>query len=671
MDLDTPLEKVPKIGPHVLRKLKRLKISTIEDLIYHIPFRYENIGEPKKISGVGLGEYASVTGTILESRNIRTRYGKNLTKATINDGTASIESVWFNQPFLIKTLKSNQKVSLAGKVNVFSGKPTLINPTYEIFSDLKKKAIHTQGIVPVYPETFGLSSKWIRTKIKEILPTVLTKIVDPLPNTSLQRNNLIPLRAAVWQIHSPEGKTEIEKARRRLAFDELLLATLQGLQRRNEWKRKQSGVALETSQEQLLELLSSLPFQLTGAQRKVLKEIINNLGEKKPMNRLLQGDVGSGKTVVAAIIFYLTFLNGYQSAFMAPTEVLAIQHFNTIKTILEPFGMKTAIHTSTRKLKEDKFDIVVGTHALISKGISFKKLALIVIDEQHRFGVTQRAILRSKGATPHVLTMTATPIPRSLALTLYGDLDISVMDEMPPNRKLVKTYLVPPEKRSKAYQFIREQITKGKQAFIIFPLIEPSETLSTVKAATEEYKRLQKDIFPEISLGLLHGRIKSKEKEEILRAFLLNKFSILVSTPVVEVGIDIPQATVMMIEGAERFGLASLHQLRGRVGRSASQSYCLLFTESSSRSVFERLSALEKHHVGLKLAEIDLKMRGPGQIYGTLQSGLPDFKIANLSDLSLLQSAKTEADILFDQINSNALTKLKSEIEKDKFVSPD
>lgn len=671
MDLDTPIGQLPNIGPFFVKKLNHLEITTVGDLLLHIPFRYENLGETKKISGLAFGDMTSISGLVLESRNIRTRYGKNLTIAMINDGTASIQSVWFNQPFLVKTIKKGATVGLAGKVGLFSHKPTLINPEYEVVSKMETKPLHTQGFIPVYPETAGLKSKWIRTRISDLLPTVLPKIKETLPTTTLTRNKLIKFRQAIWQIHKPNSANQAEEAMGRLAFDEFLFANLKAMERRAGWEKRKKGIRIEVPQEKVLSVISSLPFQLTGAQQKTLKEILTDLDKKKPMNRLLQGDVGSGKTIVAALAAYTAFLNGYQSSFMTPTEILAIQHFNTVRSFLQPLGVKVAISTSSKKNKEKDFDILIGTHSLISKSVVFKKLALVVIDEQHRFGVRQRGLLRSKGTAPHVLTMTATPIPRSLALTLYGDLDISIIDEMPPERKPVKTYLVPTSKRNKTYEFIRQKIIEGRQAFIIFPIIEPSETLASVKAAVKEYKRLKEDVFSEFSLGLLHGRIKIKEKEDVLNSFINRIHHILVSTPIVEVGIDIPNATIMMIEGAERFGLASLHQLRGRVGRGSDQAFCFLFTESNNQAVMERLSSLEKHHNGLELAEIDLKTRGPGQIYGLAQSGFPEFKIGSLNNLKLVRATKKEAEVLFKQIKKGKLPTLREKIKRESLVPQD
>ena len=671
MGLQTPIEQVPNIGKSYAMRLHRLKITTIEDLVHHYPSRYENLGKPAQISEISLGGLKSATGKVWEIRNVRTRFGKNLTLATVNDGSASIEVVWFNQPFLTKVIKTGSEVSLAGRVDLFSHRASFINPEYELIdSKTGGESLHTRGLVPVYPETAGVSSKWLRSKIINLLPNVLPKIEDPLPGGTLKSHSLVPKKQALWQIHFPTDENQVEEAKKRLSFEELLISQLMALERKRAWEKNQKGLRMNIPQEKTLSLIDSFPFSLTEAQRKVIKEILDDISKDKPMNRLLQGDVGSGKTVVAAIAAYIVFLNGYQSALMAPTEILALQHFKTLNSVLRPLGVRVSLRTSSVK-KDEPFDILIGTHALIARGAGFKKLAFAVIDEQHRFGVEQRAKLRHKGKTPHILTMTATPIPRSLALTLYGDLEVSSLDELPKNRKIVKTFVVPPEKRARAYQFIRDNISKGRQAFIIFPFIEPSETLTSVKAAKAEYEYLQKEIFPDLSIGLLHGRLKSADKKDVLERFSQNKLNILVSTPIVEVGIDIPNATIMLIEGAERFGLASLHQLRGRVGRGIEQSYCFLFSESSSRNALERLSALEKYHLGLKLAEIDLKIRGPGQIYGTAQSGIPSFKIASLADLPLIKATKQEAIKIFGSRAADKLTALSSEVKKQSLVPPD
>ncbi|MEX0621613.1 MAG: ATP-dependent DNA helicase RecG [Candidatus Woykebacteria bacterium] len=670
MDLDTPVVKIPKIGPFYAKKLNKLKIDTLHDLIYHFPFRYGNLGQSKKINQLGPGDFASIKGSVWQIRNIRTRFGKNLTLATVNDGTSSIEVVWFNQPFLTSIIKQTQAIGISGKVSLFANKLTFVSPEYELLRKPAEKGTHTQGFVSVYPETAGVSSKWLRTRIKEVLPTASGEIEEFLPPDSLVRNKLISRQKAIWQIHFPKTQEQIEQARKRLAFDELLLTQLNALGRKKFWAKNQQGVKLDIFQEKILSALSNLPFELTTSQKKVLKEIFSDMTSGRPMNRLLQGDVGSGKTVVAALAAYNVFLNGYQTALMAPTEILAHQHYTTLKTILAPLKVKIVLRTSQIK-KSEPHDILIGTHALLTKSVDFDSLALVIIDEQHRFGVKQRGLLRQKGKTPHVLTMTATPIPRSLALTLYGDLDLSTISEMPKGRKKVKTYVVPPSKRAGAYQFIRDNAASGNQTFILCPLIEPSETLNTVKAATQEYLNLNQEIFPDLKLGLLHGKLKYKEKERVVERFRARELQVLVSTPVVEVGIDIPDAVIMMIEAAERFGLASLHQLRGRVGRSQKQSFCLLFTESNTPAVSRRLKAMEKYHLGSDLAEIDLKTRGPGEIYGTVQSGLPNFRVASLSDLVLIKLAKEEAKILFGKSKISQSRTFKAEMQKLGLVPPD
>lgn len=641
MTLKTPISKIAGIGPAYIERLRRLQITQVRDLMYHFPFRYEDLSRMEPIANLKEGDIATVRGQVWEIQNIRTRTGKWLTKALVNDGSGSIDVVWFNQPYLTKSIKTGTEMSLAGKVGVFGGKLSLTSPDFELGGPKR----HTGRVVPVYPETEGLSSKWLRTKLSQILPMVLVNLREYLPGPVLAEHNLEGLTQAMREIHQPESVMEIEAARRRFGFEEFFILSLASLIRKSFWLA-QAGVRMKEHPEKLAELISSLPYQLTSAQKRVWQEVASDLGRDKPMNRLLEGDVGSGKTVVAALAAYTAYQNGYQTAVMAPTEILAQQHFQTLSSILGPQGLKIGLRTGSRKTAVG--DVTVGTHALLGGSTRFEKLGLVVIDEQHRFGVEQRALLKGKGPSPHTLTMTATPIPRTLALTLYGDLDLSILDELPPGRKRVKTYLTPPEKRSKAYEFLREKVAAGQQAFIITPLIEPSETLTTLKSVKEEHRRLSEEVFPDLRLGLLHGRLKPREKERVLQDFRNRKIDILVSTPVVEVGIDIPNASVMVVEGSERFGLAQLHQLRGRVGRGEAESWCLLFSDALDGETEARLKALETHFLGEELAELDLRLRGPGEMYGLRQSGLPDLKIASLSDTALINETRRAAQQYLD-----------------------
>lgn len=674
MELSTPVQKVYMIGPTYGKRLEKLGIKTVEDLLYHFPHRYEDYSLISKISQVQPGETVTIQGTVTQIKNEYTKSGKKIQKATVSDGTDSMEIVWFNQPFLVKTIRVGENYSFSGKADWFGHKVVMVSPEYELLRTMNQEprtTIHTGRLVPIYPETYGVSSKWLRSRIAPLLKECSNLLFEYLPYSILAKNQLFDYKNAICQIHFPTELSSAELAKKRLAYDELFLIQLASLKRKLEWNKEIVGYKLFIDQEKVLEFINSLPFKLTNAQKTATKEILSDLAQSKPMNRLLEGDVGSGKTVVAAIAMYVVFLNGLKSALMAPTEILAIQHFNTLKTLLEPFGMKILLRTGARKDRGD-FDVIVGTHALLSEKSQLPKLGLAVIDEQHRFGVEQRARLKEKGVNPHLLTMTATPIPRTVALTLYGELDLSFLDEMPEGRIKVKTWVVPPEKRDGAYDWIRKHV-KGtrEQAFIICPLIEESETLTSVKAATKEYERLKSEIFPDLKLGLLHGRMKSKEKDKVLGDFRAGSLDILVATPVVEVGIDIPNATIMMIEAAERFGLAQLHQLRGRVGRGALQSFCLLFSESES---VKRLKAMEKMYIGAELAELDLKIRGPGEIYGTRQHGIPDLRVASLTDFNLIEKTRMAAQELVSKdpsLSQFPLLRQKLERFTIKAVSPD
>jgi len=657
MTLETPIENLPLIGPAYAKRLKRLAIVSLGDLLYHFPFRYIDYSLVSPIGRLQAGETVSIRGEVISIKNEYTRGGKKIQKAVIADASGEIQIVWFNQPFLVKTIIPGQTIGLSGKVDWFGRSLVLVSPEYEILKDgekEKQETIHTARLVPVYHETYGLSSKWLRSRIAPLVKKYVPGLKEFIPPQIKKKYGLVEFNQALTDIHFPKNQKTVQKARQRFAFEELFFLQLAALQRKKKWQKHQLAFKFRLDQGKILEFTASLPFELTRAQKKVLREIFADLEKDKPMNRLLEGDVGSGKTVVAAAAIYIAYLNNNQSALMAPTQILANQHYQTLNQVLSPLGVKVALLTAAKRKTISGFDCLVGTHALIHKRAKFKKLGLVVIDEQHRFGVEQRGKLIKKNKAPHVLTMTATPIPRTIALTLYGDLDLSLLDEMPPGRQKIKTWVVPPQKRAAAYQWIRKQI-KGKrdQAFVVCPLIEESqhETMQSVKAVTSEKGKLEKEVFPDMKLGLLHGRLKSKEKDKVLNKFRQGKTDILVSTPVVEVGIDIPAATIMLIEAAERFGLAQLHQLRGRVGRSGQQAFCLLFSETRSKKSVKRLKALETLTAGSKLAELDLKLRGPGEIYGTQQHGFFNLRVASFSDLKTIKKTRKAAESIVNQIS--------------------
>jgi len=678
MNLATPISQIPGIGPVYVKRLEKLNIFSVKDLLEHYPFRYEDYSLITLAAQAQVGETVTIRGTIHSAKNEFTRNGKQMQKIQLFDGTGSMLLVFFNQPYLLTSLTNGTELAASGTVSFFGRNKAMISPEYEqIF---ERDPIHTGRLVPIYPETAGVSSKWLRSKIALLLKRMGNDVEEFLPQNTLNSQNLMGYKSAINQIHFPESQEQAGKARERLAFDELFLTQLASQIRKRQWKEEKTTYQIRISkhEERINEFIKNLPFTLTGAQKRCIKEILSDLSQSKPMNRLLQGDVGSGKTVVAAIAMYATHLSGYKSVLMAPTEILAQQHFRTINNLLGSIGLTVGLITGSRNRKslngDDKpdFDVIVGTHALLYNQ-DFENLALVIIDEQHRFGVEQRARLKQKGIHPHLLSMTATPIPRSVALVIHSELDLSYIDEMPLGRKLIKTWLVPNEKREKAYEWIKNQlqitnyelkvntktnhklVTRNSklviknQAFIICPLIEESdhESLQSVKAVTVEFERLQKKVFRDLKLGLLHGRIKSKEKEEILAKMNRGALDMLVATPVVEVGIDIPNATIMVIEAAERFGLAQLHQLRGRVGRNDKQSYCLLFTESTRDTTQKRLRYLESINNGAELAEIDMKLRGPGELFGTRQSGYSEFKLASLTDTALITKVRISvSDIL-------------------------
>lgn len=640
LTLNTPVAKVNLIGPASARRLEKLNIRTVRDLLYHLPSRYEDFSLITKINAAQAGETVTIQGRLISIKNAFTRGGFVLQRGIIKDDTGTIDILWFNQRFLPRMLHQNDHLSLSGKIKQSGHHLELESPVYEIIP-ASGQTIHTGRLVPIYPETAGVSSKWLRSRIHFLLSQIQNGelvVSEGLDKKILDEYALPTMIKALVDVHFPKSLDSANEARRRLAFEELLYSQLLAQKRRHAWAHKTVGHKFQIVgiRDKLTQFVDNLPFTLTGAQKSVINQIYKDLAGENPMNRLLQGDVGSGKTVVAALAMLASYLNNFQAVLMAPTDILAQQHFQTLTQLLSPLNIKVGIATGSHKDYKN-LDIVVGTHALLSDRVAFNRLGLIVIDEQHRFGVEQRAKLSAKGINPHILTMTATPIPRTVALTLYGDLELSVLTEMPKNRLPVKTWVVPNIKRTDAYNWIRKQNT---QTFILCPLIEESEveTMQEVKAAKKEYDFLHKEIFPDLKMGLIHGKLTAKEKSAVLEDFRKAHTNILVATPVVEVGIDIPSATIMLIEGADRFGLAQLHQLRGRVGRGDRQSYCLLFSENDSPTAINRLKNLETLNNGLALAEADLKFRGPGQRFGTAQHGRWDLKIADFSDLNLIES---------------------------------
>ncbi len=656
LTLQSPVEQLPRVGKTIARRLRNLGIESVAELLGYYPMRYEDLSHVDTINALAPGQRATIKVKVNLIENRRSPYRrKMLTEALVSDASGSLKIIWFNQPFLTKVLNVGDAVYLSGKVESSEYGFQMVSPTYE---KERKEQIHTARIVPVYSLTEELTNKQLRYFIKLVFP-LIRQIVDWLPPDIVQTHKLMELRTAVQQIHFPENPALLQKAQERLKFNELFTLLLKARISRRSLMQEQAP-AIPYQQDYIRKFVGSLPFTLTQAQKKAAWEILRDMEKRTPMNRLLEGDVGSGKTVVAAMAMVSAVRAGFQSALMAPTEILAEQHSKKVRELLAPMSIEIGLLTrSSKKMREQhvtqsvilkaiasgKLSCVVGTHALIQQKVEFKRLGLVIIDEQHRFGVEQRKKLkqRSKGLLPHLLSMTATPIPRTLALTLYGDLDLSIIDEMPPGRKKIITEIVPPQDRQATYAFVREEIKKGHQAFVICPLIDPSDVLG-VKAATAEFERLKKNVFPDIALGLLHGKLRIQAKEHVMRAFAEGDIKILVATPVVEVGIDVPNATAMIIESAERFGLAQLHQFRGRIGRSEHQSTCFLFTETANDLTQQRLRALVESENGFQLAEKDLEFRGPGEVYGLRQAGFPDLKMAKLTDVAIIQKAREASD---------------------------
>jgi len=719
LTLQTQLKNIPKILPKYAKILEKMELHSVEDLLLHFPFRYDDFSQASPISPEYINQTVTIEGIVTKSKLARVfRRKMTIAEITVEDNSGnSLKAVWFNQPFILENLKEGTLTRLSGKLTLKGKVLQMSNPAWERAG---RETTNTGCLVPVYNETRGLTSKWLRWQIKPLL-AMAQQMEDVLPYEIRQRLNLYDIYTALTQIHFPDSKEKLLRAQKRFAFQEMFLVQLKTLQIKSLWEGNAS-LPIAFDEKLIQAFVSGLPFKLTNAQRKASFEILKDLEKPATMNRLLNGDVGSGKTMVAAIASLQAMQAGFQVAIMAPTEVLAKQHFESFKKIFEKYDFNIALLTNSYKLvsnsefrisnfdsnhnfqnsnleidsklkiqnsklssektkqlsrndlldriKSGNMQLVIGTHAIIQKDVAFKNLVLIIIDEQHRFGVAQRAFLQQetmsandgqKKTIPHLLTMTATPIPRTLAIAMFGSLELSILDEMPKNRKEIVTKIIPASVRQEAYDFIRQQVAVGRQVFVILPLVEDSKVLTEihpveyreavvasplfhrVKAATSEHQRLSSEIFPDLQLGLLHGKLKSKDKEEVMENFKNKKYDILVSTSVVEVGIDIPNASVIVIEDADRFGLSQLHQFRGRVGRGTHQSYCFLFTNSNTDKATERLQAMEDTNDGFEISQKDLELRGPGQFFGLVQSGLPDIAMEHLSNIKLIKFARAEA----------------------------
>lgn len=653
--LQARLTVLQGVGPKNASSLEKLGLFTLGDMLYNFPRRYDDYSLLKPINALMYGEVVTVIGQLQNLFNRPLRGGKmQMLEAALTDGTGSLRLTWFNQPWLMNRLREGMLVAVAGKVEQYLGRLVMNNPDWEL---VEEEHLHTNRIVPVYALTANITQKWLRNLMDQVVNYWAPRLTDPLPENLRQEAGLYELGRAIHQAHFPDSQETLQQARARLAFDEVFYLQM-GALRQKRGLQTQSARVFTASDAWLEEKVRALPFQLTGAQARAVADIRDDLLSGHPMNRLLQGDVGSGKTVVSVLAAQMTALGGAQIALMAPTSILAEQHYKNFQTLWPEatIGLLTGDTPASERaalleaLAAGQVQALIGTHALLEEPVQFADLQLVVIDEQHRFGVEQRGVLRAKGNNPHMLVMTATPIPRSLALTLYGDLDLSVMDEMPAGRQPVQTHILKPSERERGFSLLESQIKAGRQAFIVYPLVEESEKLEEVKAATEEHARLSSQVFPSLRLGLLHGRMKPDEKERVMRAFRAGEYDILVATTVIEVGVDVPNATVMLIEGANRFGLAQLHQLRGRVGRGGGESYCLLIPDKGDAAENERLLAMTRSNNGFELAELDLQQRGPGEFLGTQQSGpAASLRMTSLSNVALIESARKQAQALFDR----------------------